>query len=119
MLKDITPLILTYNEASNIKRTLEKVEWAKRIIVIDSYSNDNTLDIIKNYRQVEVFQRKFDTHAKQWNYGLEQVQTEWVLSLDADYILTDGLIAEVQNLSSDSPIDGYYIPFRYSVFVSL
>ena len=116
MLKDITPLILTYNEASNIKRTLEKVEWAKRIIVIDSYSNDNTLDIIKNYIQVEVFQRKFDTHAKQWNYGLEQVQTEWVLSLDADYILTDGLIAEIQNLSNDSPIDGYYIPFRYSVF---
>ena len=116
MLEQLIPLILTYNEALNIDRTLQKLTWANKIVVIDSYSTDNTLNILKSYPQVEVWQREFDTHAQQWNYGLEKVETEWVLSLDADYCLTNELIAEIQNLSSDTAIDGYYIPFRYCVF---
>jgi glycosyltransferase involved in cell wall biosynthesis len=81
ILEKITPLILTYNEENNISRTLEKLKWASKIIVIDSYSTDKTLEILSQYPQVEVFPRKFDTHATQWNYGLEKVVTEWVLSL--------------------------------------
>ncbi|WP_309738664.1 glycosyltransferase, partial [Chamaesiphon sp. OTE_20_metabat_361] len=84
----ITPLILTYNEVPNIQRTLQKLDWATEIIVIDSYSEDRTLEILKSYPKIKIFQRKFDTHAQQWNYGLEQVKSEWVLSLDADYVLT-------------------------------
>jgi len=75
MLEQITPLILTYNEENNINRTLEKLKWANKIIVIDSYSTDTTLEILSQYPQVKVFQRKFDTHATQWNYGLEKVAT--------------------------------------------
>jgi glycosyltransferase involved in cell wall biosynthesis len=86
MLEQITPLILTYNEAPNIDRTLEKLTWAKTIIVIDSYSTDQTLEILSDYPQIEVFKRKFDSFAGQCNYGLEKVKSEWVLSLDADYI---------------------------------
>lgn len=96
MLEEITPLILTYNEENNINHTLEKLKWASKIIVIDSYSTDTTLEILSSYPQVEVFPRKFDTHATQWNYGLEKVATEWVLSLDADYIVTDVLITEIK-----------------------
>ena len=116
MLEQITPLILTYNEAPNIERTLQKLTWAKRIVVIDSYSTDNTLAILQTYPQIEVVQRSFDSHTNQWNYGLEQVTTEWVLSLDADYVLTDELIAEITNLPPDSSIDGYFAPFKYCVF---
>ena len=74
-LSTITPLILTYNEAPNIDRTLASLTWASRIVVIDSQSTDATLAILSRYPQVEVFQRPFDTHAQQWNYGLEQVTT--------------------------------------------
>ncbi|MDJ0741931.1 MAG: glycosyltransferase family 2 protein [Xenococcaceae cyanobacterium MO_167.B27] len=116
ILEDITPLILTYNEAPNIKRTLDQLTWAKRIVVIDSYSTDDTLDILKSYPQVEVLQRKFDTHARQWNYGLEQIQTEWVLSLDADYVLTDELIEEILHIPNDTATDGYFIPFKFCIF---
>ena len=116
MLEEITPLILTYNEENNINRTLEKLKWASKIIVIDSYSTDKTLEILSSYPQVEVFPRKFDTHATQWNYGLEKVATEWVLSLDADYIVTDALINEIKNLSPNSGIDGYFAKFKYCVF---
>jgi glycosyltransferase involved in cell wall biosynthesis len=116
MLEKITPLILTYNEAPNIDRTLKKLTWAKRIVVIDSYSDDATLDIISNYPQVEVFQRKFDTHAKQCNFGIQQVKTDWVLSLDADYLLSDQLIMEITNLSISSDINYYFAPFKYCIF---
>ncbi|MBD1855434.1 glycosyltransferase family 2 protein [Leptolyngbya sp. FACHB-1624] len=116
MLDAITPVILTYNEAANIDRTLQRLNWAKRIIVVDSYSQDETLQILAKYPQVELFQRSFDTHANQWNYGLEQVQTEWVLSLDADYCLSEELTAEMATLSPDSQFDSYFLPFKYCVF---
>lgn len=116
MLEEITPLILTYNEAPNIARTLAKLDWAIKIVVIDSYSKDNTLNIVKSNPKVEVYQRRFDTHANQWNYGLEKIQTQWVLSLDADYILTDELIAEIQKINSNNSVDSYFISFKYCVF---
>jgi glycosyltransferase involved in cell wall biosynthesis len=111
----ITPLVLTYNEAPNIARTMEQLNWAQEIVVIDSYSNDETVNILKSYPRVKIFQRVFDTHATQWNYGLEQIKSEWVLSLDADYFVPDQLIAEIISLN-DSSIDGYFIPFKYCVF---
>jgi glycosyltransferase involved in cell wall biosynthesis len=116
MLDKITPLILTYNEAPNIDRTLQQLTWAEQIIIIDSYSEDETLGIIQKYPQAQVFQREFDTHATQWNYGLEKVPSEWVLSLDADYCLTDQLISEIKELKPNSSVDGYFINFKYCVF---
>jgi glycosyltransferase involved in cell wall biosynthesis len=116
MLEKITPLILTYNEAPNIDRTLQHLTWAKTIIVIDSYSTDETVKLLHSYPKIKVFERKFDTHTTQWNYGLEQVKSQWVLSLDADYIVTDELITEIAALPPDSQIDGYFAKFKYCVF---
>jgi len=116
MLDKITPLILTYNEAPNIDRTLQQLTWAEQIIIIDSYSEDETLGIIQKYPQAQVFQRKFDTFAKQCNYGLEKIQTEWVLSLDADYLVTNQFVDKLKVLTPDSKINGYYAKFKYCVF---
>lgn len=116
MFSHITPLILTYNEAANLDRTLQHLTWANRIVVIDSGSTDGTLDIAHRYPAVEVFHRPFDTHAQQWNFGLDQVQTEWVLSLDADYCLSDELVAELATLSPEADVDSYFIHFKYCVF---
>jgi glycosyltransferase involved in cell wall biosynthesis len=112
----ITPLVLTYNEAPNIVRTFDRLNWANRIVVIDSYSTDETIDILKKYPQVEIFQRKFDTHTDQWNYGLSQVSTDWVLSLDADYVLTSDLIEEIERIKFNASTNGYFIHFQYCVF---
>jgi len=114
--EQVTPLILTYNESPNISRTLQQLTWAKSIIVIDSYSTDETLDILYSYPQVQVFQRKFDSFAAQCNFGLGKIDSEWVLSLDADYILTDELINEIKALSSASDLDSYSVRFKYCVF---
>jgi len=115
-LVEITPLILTYNEEANIDRTLSKLTWASQILIVDSYSDDRTLEIIRAYPQVKVLQRKFDTHTHQWNYGLSQVTTEWVLSLDADYQISRKLLDEIRSLSIDNTVHGYFIPFDYYVF---
>ncbi len=115
MLEKITPLILTYNEAPNINRTLEHLTWANKIVVIDSYSDDGTLEILQNYPQVEVFYRKFDSFANQCNYGLSKIETPWVLSLDADYMLTEELIAEIKAIENPD-VDSYIVPFKYCIF---
>lgn len=115
-IEEITPLILTYNEAPNIDRTLEKLTWAKQIVVIDSYSTDETVQILQFYPQVEVFQKQFDSFANQCNYGLSKIATEWVLSLDADYIISEELIAELQTLPENDEVNGYIVPLKYCVF---
>jgi glycosyltransferase involved in cell wall biosynthesis len=116
MIESVTPLILTYNEAPNIGRILQRLTWAKRIVVVDSYSDDETLEILKSFPQVDVYQRKFDTAANQDNYGLDQIMTEWVLSLDADYVLTNELIEELKSLKPQDSINAYWVKFKYCVF---
>jgi len=117
MLERITPLILTYNEAPNIGRTLEKLRWARDIVVVDSFSDDDTMEIVSTFPQVRVYQREFDSHEKQWNFGLKEtgINSEWVLALDADYVLTDKFLAEVEALSPDQDVKGYRSKFVYCV----
>ena len=116
MLNHITPVILTFNEAPNIERSLQKLTWASRIVIIDSYSEDETLAIASAYPQIDVVQRKFDTHTNQWNYGVDRATTDWVLSLDADYVLSDLLIDELKALAVPENVDGYFARFQYCVF---
>lgn len=83
---------------------------------MDSYSDDATLEIIRQHPQVQLFQRPFDSHAKQWNYGIAQVDTDWALSLDADYIVTPELRDELAGLAPPSELNSYWLRFRYCVF---
>src|ERR1039458_5356751 len=108
-------LILTYNEAPNLRRTLERLTWAGEIVILDSFSTDATLAIAREFPQVRVVQRKFDSFAGQCNFGLQQAQTDWVLSLDADYVLTPELVAEIKSLSPPTGVAGYAVGFRYCV----
>src|SRR5689334_20185942 len=89
--EQVTPLILTFNEEANIDRVLDKLRWAHRIVIVDSFSIDATLEIARRFPQVEIFQRAFDNHVDQWNFGLSQVTSEWVLTLDSDYVLSDDI----------------------------
>jgi glycosyltransferase involved in cell wall biosynthesis len=117
LLDEITVVLLTYNEAPNIERTLEQLRWARDIVVIDSFSDDDTLRIVSSFPQVRVFQRKFDSFAAQCNFGLHEtgISSEWVLSLDADYVLTTELIEELGALHPTGKIQGYRARFTYCV----
>ena len=117
MLNQITPLILTFNEAPNIARTLDRLSWAKDIVIVDSMSTDDTRAIASRYPAVRVFERAFTTHAEQWNFGLQQtgIKTEWVLALDADFVLTDASIREITALSPPAGVNGYRASFTYCI----
>ena len=113
----ITPLILTFNESENIGRTMAALRWARRIMVVDSFSRDETVAIAKaSHPNVVVLQRQFDTHATQWNFGVDQITTPWVLSLDADYELSPELIDELHQLQPPNDVAGYKAQFEYRIF---
>jgi glycosyltransferase involved in cell wall biosynthesis len=118
MLDHITPVLLTHNEEQNIGRTLSRLGWAKDIVVVDSGSTDGTLTILAACPNVRVFNRRFDTHAKQWRYAVEETQiaTDWILRLDADYLVSDALVSELAQLDPDSPVNAYRIRFDYAIF---
>ena len=117
MLGQITPLILTYNEAPNIGRTLEQLRWARNVVVVDSFSNDDTLSIISRFPNARVYRREFDTHENQWNFGLKKtgIDSPWVLGLDADYILTPEFVDELRALQPGPEIQGYRAAFTYCI----
>ena len=117
MREKITPLILTLNEAPNIARMLGLLSWARDIVVVDSGSADATREILALHANVRVFERKFTTHAEQWNFGLEQtgIKTEWVLALDADFVLTDALVKELAALEPAQEVGGYRAAFTYCI----
>jgi glycosyltransferase involved in cell wall biosynthesis len=116
MINEITPLVITYNEAPNISRTLSKLLWAKRVLVIDSGSTDETLEILRAYPQVDVIRKEFNDFASQCNFGLGQIKTTWVLSLDADYELSDDLVDELGGLVPSVGVSGYRARFIYRIF---
>lgn len=112
----ITALILTFNEEANIARTLSRLDWLREVVVLDSCSTDATCEIASRYPNVRVVTNKFITLAEQWNFGLERagIATDWVLALDADYVLTDELIDEIRHLDPGSA-DGFRASFVYCV----
>ncbi len=114
----ITALILTHNEEANIGRTLDHLGWLDRILVIDSGSSDATLAILAEHPTVRVLHRPFDSFADQCNFGLGQISTPWVLSLDADYLIPPSLASEIQRVTNDpanAAVAGFAIPFRYCI----
>jgi len=117
MLEIITPLILTYNEAPNIERVLGRLGWAREVVVVDSVSDDETVEIASRFPQVRVVQRAFDTHSAQWNFGLREtgIVSEWVLALDADYVLTPEFVDELRTLRPAAETNGYQAKFRYCI----
>jgi glycosyltransferase involved in cell wall biosynthesis len=115
-LSQFTPLILTFNEKENIGRTLSMLSWANEIVIVDSGSNDGTTEIAQStHPNVRIVQRPFDDHTAQWNFGLDQVRTPWVLSLDADYLLSDEFVREMEQLKPTNDVTGYAADFRYCI----
>jgi glycosyltransferase involved in cell wall biosynthesis len=111
----VTPLIITWNEEANLERTLAALAWARRIVVIDSGSTDRTLAIAAADPRVSVVHRPFDDFASQCQFGLAQIDTEWALSLDADYELSPELVAELAALHDDGVTAGYRARFVYRI----
>lgn len=116
MLNNITPIISTFNEAPNIRRVLNALTWAPEILVIDSFSTDETLEICAEFDKVRVIQNAYNGPTDQSNFGLDQdIKTDWVMSMDADYVVTHELKDELAQLAPDESVKGFEIGFRYLI----
>ena len=94
---DLTIIILTKNEEDNLKKCINSVApVAKRVVIVDSYSTDNTVAMAKSLG-IDVIQHRFENHAAQFNWALEnsKITTTWVMKIDADEELTQELANEI------------------------
>jgi glycosyltransferase involved in cell wall biosynthesis len=117
-IRQVTPIVLTFNEAPNIRRSLEKLQAFDEVVIVDSGSTDETLQIVSEFSNTRVITRTFDSHASQWNFALSAgaLKTEWALALDADYILSDEFVAELDTLTPSPETMAYQITFDYCIF---
>jgi len=116
-LQEVSALVLTHDEAPNIGRTLDALAAFGEVVVLDSLSRDETPAIVARYDNARLFERPFDDHATQWNHGLAlcDPRRAWTLALDADYFVTQELVAEIAALKPDRSISAYRASFRYAV----
>ena len=109
-MEKLSAFVTTYNNARTLPACLESLEWADEIVLLDSYSTDDTVAIAKRYG-CRVFQHQFLGYGRQKQLALEHTAHRWVLMLDADEALSPELREEIQSLLRTGPsADGYVIP---------
>lgn len=108
----ISVVIITHNEENRIRHVLESVKWANEIIVLDSCSTDKTLEICKEYSNCKAYVQPFLVYGPQKKFAVEKASNDWILSVDADEVVTDELQKEIVNILSFDSIEtaGYYVP---------
>ncbi len=110
---DISACIITFNEESNIRRCLDSVKWCNEIVVMDSFSTDKTIEICREYTDA-VYQHKWMGYVGQRNLVRQKAKCDWVLYLDADEEISDGLRDEImaQLNKNNEKYAGYQFPRR-------
>jgi len=115
---NLSVIVLTKNEEVNVLDCIESIPKAAEIIVVDDYSTDRTIDVIKSLKNpnIKIYERHLDNNfSDQRNFGLSKTKSDWVLFLDADERITKSLadeIISIINNSFEATINGYFIKRR-------
>jgi glycosyltransferase involved in cell wall biosynthesis len=106
-LNQISTIIITFNEEKNILNCLKSVEKiSDEIIVVDSFSTDSTMNICMNFPKVKFFQRKWEGYSSAKNWGNSQAEYGYILSIDADEMLSSELLDSISIVKSN--LNGAY-----------
>ena len=103
-MRSITVIIPTYNEAENLEQLLPLVDWADEVLVIDSFSEDDSIQIAQKYG-ARIEQHVYENSAAQKNRAIEWASHEWIFLIDADERPTAALISEIQSLLKQKSIE--------------
>ena len=115
---DITAIVLTKNEEQNIVRCLESVkDLCSRVCVVDSGSTDRTVELAKAHG-ADVYFHEFEYYARQFNWGIDNcnIDTKWVIRLDADEQFPPELCAEIEEnmrLHDSDNVNGFTLEATY------
>lgn len=105
----LSVVIISKNEADHIGRCLESVSWADEIIVLDSGSVDDTVAICRQYTD-KVYQTDWPGFGIQKQRAVDKADGDWILSIDADEVVTSELRSEIENALRQDHYKGYEIP---------
>ena len=124
-MSNVTVVILTKNEEKNIEGAIENAKLvSEKVLIVDSGSTDNTVELARENGAKVVFREWDDDFSAQRNYALENIDTRWVVYLDADEQLNEQLISEIKRvIATDSDARDRFIrrnsafgkDFRYGV----
>lgn len=98
----ITAIIITRNESYNISRCLDSLQWLNEIIVVDSGSTDNTLEIVASYKNVKLIQAEWKGYSENKRIGVRNSSHNWILWIDADEVVTEELKQEITALDPEN-----------------
>jgi glycosyltransferase involved in cell wall biosynthesis len=105
----ITAIIPTLNEEIHIEEAIKSVSFADEIIVIDSFSSDNTVILAEKYN-VKIIKRKFDDFSSQKNFAIDQAKHPWIYILDADERVTLEVRGEIlEAVKNPNNCVGFYV----------
>lgn len=109
-LPKVSAVVVTLNNSRNIRRTLSRLSWCAEIIVVDGFSKDGTAAICREFN-CTVHLKAFEGYYRQRQYGISKTTYNWILSVDAEEILSEALIGEInRQLSIPSGLRGYHVP---------
>ena len=107
----VSAVLITLNEELNLKRTLLQLSWCDEIIVVDSGSTDNTVQLCRNFG-CKVVHRAFDGYGTQKQFAVSLSRNNWILSIDADEVLSDSLVDEIKKEMAAPRAAGYLLPMN-------
>ena len=117
MTEKLSALLITYNEIRNIDAVLDTLKFADEIIVVDSYSDDGTVEVIQQHKNIKLIQRPFKNYTDQKSYALDQASCNWALFIDADERITDSLQQEIlATINSENKNNVAYYFYRKFMF---
>jgi hypothetical protein len=115
--RSISVIITTFNREKHLVECIESVLWADEILVVDSFSTDDSVEQARSYEKVRVLQRKYYGAASQKNWAIDRVQHDWILILDDDERCTPSLRREIEQvLASDTEHEAFTI-LRLAYFI--
>jgi len=106
----VSVYMITYNNEETIERALKSVSWANEIVIVDSFSNDRTVEIGRRFTD-KLFQRKWPGHRDQYQHAADLTTHEWIMFVDADEEVSPELAEEIRKELSGKieGVDGFFV----------
>ncbi|MFB6145529.1 MAG: glycosyltransferase family 2 protein [Candidatus Nanohaloarchaea archaeon] len=112
----ISATLITLNEEENIRECLESIKWCDEIIVVDSYSDDRTVEIAREYTD-KIYQKEPKGYSEPYReFSIKKAEGDWILRVDPDEIVPKGLAERIQEEVQDESLDVLRVPRKNYAF---